>query len=162
VVERGGLENQTVIYNYLSNNNNFQLLINQHLTNINAFMRNADSRHRKSEVNNLGRGYPDTLQVFRMPASKYWYVGMYLPSRGRFVKKSTKCEKLNDAKVVAADWYEDRIVEKRTHHASSGMSFAIYSEKFDVVISRRTCWTRTDVNLKKMSFLTLVHIPSGK
>jgi integrase len=78
----------------------------------------------------LGRGYPDTLQVFRMPASKYWYVGMYLSSRGRFVKKSTKCEKLNDAKVVAADWYEDRIVEKRTHHASSGMSFAIYSEKF--------------------------------
>ena len=93
-------------------------------------MRVAESRHRKSEVKTLGRGYPDSLQVFRMPASKNWYVGMYLPSKGRFVKQSTRCEKLSDAKKFAADWHEDRIVEKKTQHASRGMSFATYSEKF--------------------------------
>ena len=64
-------------------------------------MRVAESRHRKSEIKSLGRGYPDTLQVFRMPASKFWYVGMYLKSKGRFVKKSTGCELLSDAKEFA-------------------------------------------------------------
>ena len=59
-----------------------------------AVMRPAESRHRKVEIQSLGRGYPDTLQVFRMPASKFWYVGMYVPARSRFVKKSTRCERL--------------------------------------------------------------------
>ena len=86
-------------------------------------MRVAESRHRKSEIKSLGRGYPDTLQVFRMPASKFWYVGMYLKSKGRFVKKSTGCELLNDAKEFAKDWYEDRILERRTYRDVGVQSF---------------------------------------
>ena len=48
-----------------------------------------------------------------MNASKYWYVGMYITCRG-FVRQSTRCEKLVDARIFASEWYEDRIVEKRT------------------------------------------------
>ena len=42
-------------------------------------MRIAGSRHRKSEVKTLGKGYPDTLPVFRMPASKYWNDNVIAP-----------------------------------------------------------------------------------
>ena len=99
-------------------------------------MRVAESRHRKSEIKSLGRGYPDTLQVFRMPASKFWYVGMYLKSKGRFVKKSTGCELLNDAKEFAKDWYEDRILERRTYRDVGVQSFRAFSERFQTTQKR--------------------------
>ena len=54
---------------------------------------------------------------------------MYLSGRG-FVRQSTKCEKLADARVFASDWYEDRIVEKRTLRAAMDLSFETYAEKF--------------------------------
>ena len=73
-------------------------------------MRTAEPKHRKLDIQSLGRGYPDTLQVFRMPASKFWYVGMYVPARGRFVKKSTWCERLVDAEGFTKDWYEERVL----------------------------------------------------
>ena len=92
-------------------------------------MRVAESRHRKQDVRNLGRGFPDTLQVFRMPASKFWYVGMYSRAKGRFVKNSTRCENLTDAKEFAADWYEKRIVERRTQKMGDSQSFGAYAEK---------------------------------
>jgi hypothetical protein len=66
-------------------------------------MRAVESRHRKLDIQSLGRGYPDTLQVFQMPASKFWYVGMYVSARSRFVKKSTRCERLIDAKDFAKE-----------------------------------------------------------
>ena len=73
-------------------------------------MRTAESRHRKVDIQSLERGYPDTLQVFRMPASKFWYVGMYVPVRSRFVKKSTRCERLPDAREFAKVCYEERVL----------------------------------------------------
>jgi len=99
-------------------------------------MRVAESRHRKSEIKSLGRGYPDSLQVFRMPASKFWYVVMYLKSKGRFVKKSTRCELLNDAKEFAKDWYEDRILERRTYRDVGVQSFRAFSERFQTTQKR--------------------------
>ena len=92
-------------------------------------MRVAESRHNRKDVTTLGRGYPDTLKLFRMNASKYWYVGMYITGRG-FVRQSTRCEKIVDARVFASDWYEDRIVEKRTMRTSHSMSFDVFAEKF--------------------------------
>ena len=92
-------------------------------------MKVAESRHNRKDVTTLGRGYPDTLKLFRMNASRYWYVGMYISGRG-FVRQSTKCEKLADARVFASDWYEDRIVEKRSLRAAKGLSFETYAEKF--------------------------------
>ena len=71
-----------------------------------------------------------------MPASKYWYVGMYLPSRGRFVKQSTRCELLTDAKEFAKDWYEDRVVERRTRRDFEETSFKAYSDKLQITQRR--------------------------
>ena len=99
-------------------------------------MKVKNSRHRKSDIKSLGRGYPETLQIFRMPASKYWYVGMYLPSRGRFVKQSTRCELLTDAKEFAKDWYEDRVVERRTRRDFEETSFRAYSDKLQITQRR--------------------------
>ena len=99
-------------------------------------MKVKNSRHRKSDIKFLGRGYPETLQIFRMPASKYWYVGMYLPSRGRFVKQSTRCELLTDAKEFAKDWYEDRVVERRTRRDFEETSFRAYSDKLQITQRR--------------------------
>ena len=40
-------------------------------------------------------GYPEKLKLMRIPASRFWWVNMYIPggpSSG--VKKSTKCERV--------------------------------------------------------------------
>ena len=100
-------------------------------------MRPAESRHRKVDIQSLGRGYPDTLQVFRMPASKFWYVGMYVPARSRFVKKSTRCERLPDAKEFAKVWYEERVLERRNHKVIEKQSFAAFAEKFQTTQQRQ-------------------------
>ena len=100
-------------------------------------MRAAESRHRKLDIQSLGRGYPDTLQVFRMPASKFWYVGMYVPARSRFVKKSTRCERLIDAKDFAKDWYEERVLERRNNKVIEDQSFAAFAQRFQTTQKRQ-------------------------
>ena len=65
-----------------------------------------------------------------MPASRFWYVRMYVrggPSSG--VKKSTRCEKIKDAEEFAIDWYVDRLLEKRQFKEGGASSFAVYAEK---------------------------------
>ena len=71
----------------------------------------SKTRHNPEDLTTI-RGYPDTLKLFRMPASKYWYVRMFIYGRG-IVKKSTRCEKLSDARAFAISWYEDRLLEKK-------------------------------------------------
>lgn len=85
-------------------------------------------RHNPQDMKTLGRGFPDTLKLFWIPASRYWYVGMYLKGRG-FVRKSTRCEKIADARVFASDWYEERVTERRTHKETGGLSFSTYASK---------------------------------
>ena len=88
------------------------------------------TRHNPTEIRTI-RGYPETLKLFRMPASKYWYVRMYIrggPSSG--VKKSTRCEKLNEAKEFAINWYEERLLEKRRFADIGAENFETYSRKF--------------------------------
>jgi hypothetical protein len=76
----------------------------------------------------LGRGFPDTLKLFQMPASRFWYVGMYLKGRG-FVRKSTRCERFADAREFASEWYEERVTERRNHKETGGLSFNSYALK---------------------------------
>ena len=76
-------------------------------------MNQPKSRHTPTELRTI-RGFPETLKLVRMPASKFWYVRMYMKGSG-FVKKSTRCENFNDASQFAIDWYEDRIIEKKSH-----------------------------------------------
>ena len=73
-------------------------------------MTSHNDRHNPQDMQTLGRGFPDTLKLFQIPASRFWYVGMYLKGRG-FVRKSTRCERLSDAREFAADWYEERVTE---------------------------------------------------
>ena len=72
-----------------------------------------------------------------MPASKFWYVGMYVPARSRFVKKSTRCERLPDAKEFAKVWYEERVLERRNHEVIEKQSFAAFAEKFQTTQQRQ-------------------------
>ena len=40
-------------------------------------------------------GYPENLKLMRIPASRFWWVSMYIPgSPSSGVKKSTKCERV--------------------------------------------------------------------
>ena len=87
------------------------------------------TRHNPTEIRTI-RGYPETLKLFRMPASKYWYVRMYIrggPSSG--VKKSTRCEKLTDAKDFAINWYEERLLEKRAFRKGGSETFSTFAAK---------------------------------
>lgn len=56
-----------------------------------GLMRVSEPRHNRKDVTTLGLGYPDTLKLLRMNASRYWYMGMYISGRG-FIKQSKKCE----------------------------------------------------------------------
>ena len=72
-----------------------------------------------------------------MPASKFWYVGMYVPVRSRFVKKSTRCERLPDAREFAKVWYEERVLERRNNKVIGEQSFAAFAEKFQTTQQRQ-------------------------
>ena len=88
------------------------------------------TRHNPMDIRQI-RGYPNSLKLFRMSASKYWYVRMYLsggPSSG--VKKSTRCENLQDAENFAINWYEERLLEKREYKQRGANTFAVFAEKF--------------------------------
>ena len=50
-------------------------------------------------------------------------------SRSRFVKKSTRCERLPDAKEFAKNWYEERVLERRNHKVIEKPSFAAFVEE---------------------------------
>ena len=57
-------------------------------------------------------GYPDHLKVYRIPASKYWYV------RGHFgdkrVTRSLKTENHANAISAAKDFYKEMLVRQAT------------------------------------------------
>lgn len=75
-------------------------------------------------------GYPRALKLFRIPASKYWYVRLYMkggPSSG--IKKSTRCEKYTEAVAFAKDWYEERLLERRQFRVKGRENFAYFADK---------------------------------
>jgi hypothetical protein len=95
------------------------------------------TRHNPTEVRQI-RGYPDSLKLFRMPASKYWYVRMYIkggPSSG--VKKSTRCLHLSDAEDFAKNWYEERLLERRNNKFIEEQSFEAFSQRFQTTQKRQ-------------------------
>ncbi len=44
----------------------------------------------KESITKIGRGYPDKLVLFKVPASKYWWCRYYTGKK--MIKKSTKTE----------------------------------------------------------------------
>jgi len=91
---------------------------------------NNRTRHNPVDVRTI-RGFPENLKLFRMSASKYWYVRMYIRGRASSgVKKSTRCENIKDAEEFAVSWYEDRILEKRTFKEIGAETFKVYADRF--------------------------------
>jgi len=114
-----------------------------------AAYKKSGSRHNPSELRTI-QGYPDALKLFRMPASKYWYVRMYLkggPSSG--VKQSTRCENFKDAVEFAKDWYEVKLLEKREHRLRGAESFEVFASKFSATQEREV--RRGDLSKKQKS-----------
>ena len=75
-------------------------------------------------------GYPEKLKLMRIPASRFWWVNMYIPggpSSG--VKKSTKCERFSDAAEFAKEWYEDQLLDQRAQRHKKKESLSAYAEK---------------------------------
>ena len=71
-----------------------------------------------------------------MPASKF-FMSECVPARSRFVKKSTRCERLPDAKEFAKNGYEKRVLERRNHTVIEKQSFAAFAEKFQTTQQRQ-------------------------
>ena len=92
-------------------------------------MKVSKSRHNPTDITTI-KGYPESLKLFRMPASKYWYVRMYIKGGASSgVKKSTRCEKLSEAKEFAINWYEERLLEKRRFADIGAENFETFSRK---------------------------------
>lgn len=65
----------------------------------------------RDTITHLGRGYPDKLTLFKIPASSYWWVRYY--TQGKLVKKSTKTENQKEAVKFAKEFYETILLRER-------------------------------------------------
>jgi len=52
--------------------------------------------------------YPETLSIYKIPASRYWNVRCYIS--GKLIRKSTKTEDEQEAKKYAKDFYNDLLL----------------------------------------------------
>lgn len=59
----------------------------------------------------VGKGYPDKLVIFKIAASKFWWVRYY--TQGRILKKSTKTEDKRKATAEAIKFYEEILLRER-------------------------------------------------
>src|ERR1017187_7015522 len=67
-------------------------------------------------------GYPSTLKLYQIPASKFWQARAYVC--GRIVKKSTKSETKAHAIKVAKDFYNSLLLKQAQHlPLTQGSSF---------------------------------------
>ncbi len=62
-------------------------------------------------ITSIGGGYPDKLAIFKIPASKYWWVRYFV--QGKLLKKSTKATLKSEAKKYAEKFYEDILLRQR-------------------------------------------------
>ena len=73
------------------------------------------TRHRTvpihDSISRVGKGYPDKLVIFRLPASSYWWVRYW--TQNKMVKKSTKTPRKNEALQFAKKFYEDILLRER-------------------------------------------------
>ena len=61
------------------------------------------SRHTPVEQHSIA-GFPETLVIYRMPASRYWQVRAYVAGRG-LLRKSTRSSERTSAVAFAKDFY---------------------------------------------------------
>ena len=84
-----------------------------------ALADSVDSSERKihrsvpisDSIRRVPGGYPDKLVVFKISASKFWWVRYF--SQGKIVKKTTKTSNLSEAFAFAKKFYEDILLRER-------------------------------------------------
>jgi len=54
----------------------------------------------RASISKVGKGYPDKLVIFRLPASSYWWVQYW--TQNKMVKKSTKTPRRHVALFYSA------------------------------------------------------------
>jgi site-specific recombinase XerD len=73
------------------------------------------SKHRsvpiQASITKIGRGYPDKLVIFQLPASPFWWVRYF--TQGKIYKKSTKTTVQREAIAFAKTFYEDTLLRER-------------------------------------------------
>ena len=62
-------------------------------------------------MSSIGRGFPDKLVIFKIPASSFWWVRYY--TQKKILKKSTKTENKKIAIEFAKKFYEDILLRER-------------------------------------------------
>lgn len=67
------------------------------------------------------RGYPETLQIYRIPASRFWQVRLFVGRK--YLRKSTKCENKADAIEFAKSFFDDVKLAQR-------MDFDVHRDTF--------------------------------
>jgi len=67
------------------------------------------------------RGYPDTLQIYRIGASKFWQVRLFMGRK--YLRKSTKCENKSEAIEFAKRYFDEVKLAER-------MDFDVHRDTF--------------------------------
>ena len=62
-------------------------------------------------MTSIGRGFPDKLVIFQIPASSFWWVRYY--TQKKILKKSTKTKNKKTAIEFAKKFYEDILLRER-------------------------------------------------
>lgn len=65
--------------------------------------------------------YPESLQIYRIPASKFWQVRMFLDRK--YIRKSTKCLDRDDAIEFAKQFYDEIRIAQR-------LDFNVHTDTF--------------------------------
>ena len=73
------------------------------------------ARHRtvplQDTISTIGRGYPDKLVLFKIPASRFWWCRYF--TGNKVVKQSTRTENKTEAIAFAKRFYEDILLRER-------------------------------------------------
>jgi hypothetical protein len=73
------------------------------------------------------RGYPETLQLYRIEASRFWQVRLFVGRK--YLRKSTKCESKADAINFAKSFFDDVKLAQRMNFDVHRDTFAACADK---------------------------------
>lgn len=84
------------------------------------------SRHTPTELHHVP-GYPDTLAIYKMPASRFWQMRAFVTGRG-LIRKSTQTTEWATALAMAKEFYGNILLERRSGKVTPQASFEHYSK----------------------------------
>jgi integrase len=79
------------------------------------------SRHTPVEQHRVP-GFPDTLVIYKIPASRHWQMRAFVVGRG-LIRRSTQTTVRSTALAVAKEFYENILLERRSGKVTSQASF---------------------------------------